>query len=152
MWFISQCAEDAIVVLDEPDVYMHADLQRRLVRLVSPMFEQLIIATHSLEIIEEVPSDCIIPINSAKKKVVPIGDEKSLQLLTKELDNTFNIDLARIFVANKFIIFDSDETSRKILSAFQLVLYPDTLHSIITYPKAYVKRWNGWTDAPWRSS
>ena len=147
MWFISQCAEDAIVVLDEPDVYMHADLQRRLVRLVSPMFEQLIIATHSLEIIEEVPSDCIIPINSAKKKVVPIGDEKSLQLLTKELDNTFNIDLARIFVANKFIISDSDETSRKILSAFQLVLYPDTLHSIITYPKAYVKRWNGWTDA-----
>ena len=147
MWFISQCPEDAIVVLDEPDVYMHADLQRRLVRLISPMFKQIIIATHSLEIIEEVPSDCIIPINSSKKKTVPIGDEKSLQLLTKELDNSFNIDLARIFVANKFIILDSDETSRKILSAFQSILHPNTLHSIITYPKAYVKGYDGWTDA-----
>jgi len=54
MWFISQCPSNAIVVLDEPDVYMHADMQRRLVRLLSPMFSQLIIATHSLEIIEEV--------------------------------------------------------------------------------------------------
>lgn len=147
MWFISQCSSDTIVVLDEPDVYMHADLQRRLVRLVMPMFSQVIIATHSLEIIEEVPSDCIIPINASKRKVLPIGDEKSLQLLTKELDNSLNIDLARIFVANKFIIWDSDETSRKILSAFQAVLRPQALHSIITYPKAYVKGDNAWNDA-----
>lgn len=147
MWFISQCSNDTIVVLDEPDVYMHADLQRRLVRMVMPMFSQVVIATHSLEIIEEVPSDCIIPINSSKKKVLPIGDEKSLQLLTKELDNSLNIDLARIFVANNFIIWDSDETSRKILSAFQSVLYPNALHSIITYPKAFVKGDNAWNDA-----
>lgn len=147
MWFISQCSSDTIVVLDEPDVYMHADLQRRLVRLVMPMFSQVIIATHSLEIIEEVPSDCIIPINASKRQVLPIGDEKSLQLLTKELDNSLNIDLARIFVANKFIIWDSDETSRKILSAFQAILYPQALHSIITYPKAFVKGNNAWNDA-----
>jgi AAA15 family ATPase/GTPase len=147
MWFISQCSNDTIVVLDEPDVYMHADLQRRLVRMIMPMFSQVIIATHSLEIIEEVPSDCIIPINSSKKKVLPIGNEKSLQLLTKELDNSLNIDLARIFVANNFIIWDSDETSRKILSAFQSVLYPNALHSIITYPKAFVKGDNAWNDA-----
>ena len=61
MWFISQCPNNAIVVLDEPDVYMHADLQRKLLRLVNPMFSQLIVATHSLEIIEEVTPDCIIP-------------------------------------------------------------------------------------------
>ena len=34
MWFLS-CAEYAsIIVLDEPDVYMHADLQRQLIRLL----------------------------------------------------------------------------------------------------------------------
>lgn len=147
MWFISQCSSDTIVVLDEPDVYMHADLQRRLVRLVMPMFSQVVIATHSLEIIEEVPTDCIIPINSSRRTVHPIGDEKSLQLLTKELDNALNIDLARIFVANKFIIWDSDETSRRILSAYQSVLHPHALHSIITYPKAFVKGNNAWNDA-----
>lgn len=144
MWFISQCPSDAIVVLDEPDVYMHADLQRRLVRIITPMFSQLIIATHSLEIIEEVPSDCIIPIDSNKRQIKPIGDESALSALSEELGSPLNIDLARLFISNRFIIWDGGESDRAILSAFQSVLYPQDLHPIITYPKAYVNGWNDW--------
>ena len=101
MWFVSQCGKDSIVVLDEPDVYMHADLQRRLIRLITPMFPQLIIATHSLEIIEEVTSDCIIPIDSSKTEINPIGEASSLQFISKNLGSSFNIDLARLFISNK---------------------------------------------------
>lgn len=147
MWFISQCPSNAIVVLDEPDVYMHADLQRRLVRLITPMFSQLIVATHSLEIIEEVSSDCIIPIDSHKRNVKPIGDEVPLQHLSEELGSPLNIDLARLFVSNRFIVWDGDDSGRKILSAFQSVLYPQDLHPIITFPKAFVEGWNGWKKA-----
>lgn len=147
MWFISQCQSNAIVVLDEPDVYMHADLQRRLVRLITPMFAQLIVSTHSLEIIEEVSSDCIIPIDSHKRIMKPIGSEVSLQRLSEELGSPLNIDLARLFVSNRFIVWDGDDIGRKILSAFQSVLYPQDLHPIITFPKAYVDGWNGWKKA-----
>lgn len=147
MWFISQCPGNAIVVLDEPDVYMHADLQRRLVRLITPMFSQLIVATHSLEIIEEVSSDCIIPIDSHKRNVKPIGDEVPLQQLSEELGSPLNIDLARLFVSNRFIVWDGDDSGRKVLSAFQSVLYPQDLHPIITFPKAFVEGWNGWKKA-----
>ena len=144
MWFISQCPSNAIVVLDEPDVYMHADLQRRLVRLLSPKFSQLIIATHSLEIIEEVTSECIIPIDSSKRKIKPIGDETPLQSLTKQLGSPFNIDLARIFISNQFILWDGDDTSRKILSAFQSALFPQDLHPLINLPKSFIDGWNDW--------
>ena len=144
MWFISQCPSNAIVVLDEPDVYMHADLQRRLVRLLSPMFSQLIIATHSLEIIEEVTSECIIPIDSSKRQIKPIGNESSLQSLTKQLGSPFNIDLARIFISNQFILWDGDDTARKILSAFQSVLYPQDLHPLINLPKSFINGWEDW--------
>lgn len=144
MWFISQCPSNAIVVLDEPDVYMHADLQRRLVRLLSPMFSQLIIATHSLEIIEEVTSECIIPIDSSKRQIKPIGNEASLQSLTKQLGSPFNIDLARIFISNQFILWDGDDAARKILSAFQSVLYPQDLHPLINLPKAFIDGWKDW--------
>ena len=144
MWFISQCPSNAIVVLDEPDVYMHADLQRRLVRLITPMFSQLIIATHSLEIIEEVASDCIIPIDSNKHQIKPIGDESALSSLTEKLGSPLNIDLARLFISNRFVIWDGGNSDRVILSAFQSVLYPKDLHPIITYPKAYVDGWNDW--------
>lgn len=147
MWFISQCSRNSIVILDEPDVYMHADLQRRLVRLVSPMFSQLIIATHSLEIIEEVSSDNIIPIDSHKDLIKPIGDEIPLMQLTKEMGSPLNIDLARLFVSNKFIVWDGDDSGRKVLSAFQSILYPQDLHPIITFPKAYIEGWGGWKKA-----
>lgn len=147
MWFISQCPPDCIVVLDEPDVYMHADLQRRLVRLINPMFSQLIIATHSLEIIEEVPSESIIPIESHNKAIKPIGDETGLHKLAEELGSPLNIDLARLFVSNKFIIWNGDDTDRKILSAFQSVIFPQDLHPIITFPKAFVDGWSGWKKA-----
>ena len=144
MWFVSQCSPNAIVVLDEPDVYMHADLQRRLVRLISPMFSQLVIATHSLEIIEEVTSDSIIPVDSTKKTIRPIGNETPLQFLTKHLGSTFNIDLARIFISSQFVFWDGDDNSRKILSAFQSVLYPQDLHPLINLPKAFIDGWNEW--------
>lgn len=144
MWFVSQCSPNAIVVLDEPDVYMHADLQRRLVRLISPMFSQLVIATHSLEIIEEVTSDSIIPVDSTKKTIRPIGNDTPLQFLTKHLGSTFNIDLARIFISSQFVFWDGDDNSRKILSAFQSVLYPQDLHPLINLPKAFIDGWNEW--------
>lgn len=145
MWFVSQCPHESIIVLDEPDVYMHADLQRRLIRLLMPKFEQVIVATHSLEIIEEVPSDCIIPIDSRKSELRPIGDESTLQLMTKELSGSLNIDLARMYVSKSFIVWDSDEISRKILSAFQALLYPEDLHPLTTLPKAFVSGWESWS-------
>ena len=147
MWFISQCPKEAIVVLDEPDVYMHADLQRRLIRFITPMFKQLLVATHSLEIIEEVPSDCIIPIDSYKRQIRPMGDESALHSISEELGSPLNIDLARIFISNRFIVWDGDESDRTILSVFQSVLYPQDLHPIITFPKSYVSGWDGWEKA-----
>jgi AAA15 family ATPase/GTPase len=147
MWFISQCPKDAIVVLDEPDVYMHADLQRRLVRLITPMFSQLIIATHSLEIIEEASSESIVPIDSNKRQIKPIGDESVVSTLSEELGNPLNIDLARLFISNRFIIWDGGNSDRVILSAFQSILYPQDLHPIITYPKAYVNGWDDWNKS-----
>lgn len=142
MWFISQCPSNAIVVLDEPDVYMHADLQRKLLRLIDPMFSQLIVATHSLEIIEEVTPDCIVPIDSSKPQIVPIESESSLLFVSKLLGSPFNIDLARLFIANKFIIWQGDDASRKILSSFQSVLYPKDLYPLINLPKAYIDDWS----------
>jgi hypothetical protein len=108
------------------------------------MFSQLIIATHSLEIIEEVTSECIIPIDSSKRQIKPIGNESSLQSLTKQLGSPFNIDLARIFISNQFILWDGDDTARKILSAFQSVLYPQDLHPLINLPKSFINGWDDW--------
>lgn len=147
MWFISRCDAHSIVVLDEPDVYMHADLQRRLIRLVSSMFSQLVVATHSVEIMEEVTPDNIIPIDSKKKQIKPVGKHSLLQKLTDEMGSAFNLDLSRMFLSKRFMIWEGEDTDRQILSAFQSVLFPRDLHPISAFPKIYVEGWGGWQRA-----
>ncbi len=47
MWFVARTRGYATVILDEPDVYMHADLQRKLIRLLRNRYPQIVIAaTH----------------------------------------------------------------------------------------------------------
>ena len=42
---------NAILILDEPDIYLHPDLQHRLYRDVKELFGQYFLATHATEII-----------------------------------------------------------------------------------------------------
>ena len=147
MWFISRCNKDCIVVLDEPDVYMHADLQRRLIRMVSHMFSQLIIATHSVEIMEEVTAKSIIPVDSKRRRMKPIGSHEILQQLTDEMGSSVNLNLSRMFLSRRFIIWEGKDTDRQILSSFQSILFPKDIHPISTFPNIYVEGWGGWQRA-----
>ena len=147
MWFISQCQRDSVVILDEPDVYMHADLQRRLIRLVAQMFPQLIIATHSVEIIEEVTPDCIIPVDNRKKNIKAVGKSGLLQSLVDGMGSSYNLDLARLYISKRFLVLEGPKTDRDILSKFQSILFPMDLNPISTYPKTYVNGWGGWQRA-----
>lgn len=147
MWFISQCSPDSVVILDEPDVYMHADLQRRLMRLVAPKFSQLIVATHSVEIMEEVLPENIIHIDSKRRVIKSVGNHELLQQLIEGMGSTFNLDLARLFISKRFIVWEGPDTDRMILSKFQAVLFPQGLQAISSFPKTYVEGWGGWQKA-----
>ena len=54
------------VVLDEPEVYLHSDLQRRLVRLLEETGRQVVLATHSSELIGEVQPQSILLVDGLK--------------------------------------------------------------------------------------
>lgn len=147
MWFLSQCQPNSVVILDEPDVYMHADLQRRLIRLVSPMYSQLIVATHSVEIMEEVLPENIIHVDNKKKTIKSVGSHAILQQLVEGMGSVFNLDLARLFISKRFIVWEGPDTDRMIMAKFQSILYPQELHAISSFPKTYVEGWGGWQKA-----
>ena len=56
---------DKILVMDEPDIYLHPDLQKKLFRISKERFGQLFIGTHSTEIINEANPGQILSISSA---------------------------------------------------------------------------------------
>jgi ABC-type uncharacterized transport system ATPase subunit len=69
MWFLSRVNQDEVIILDEPDVYMHPELQRKLIRLLRNHYKQVIVSTHSIEIISEVEPSNILIIDKRKSEI-----------------------------------------------------------------------------------
>ena len=144
MWFLSRSHESSTIILDEPDVYMHADLQRRLIKLVKNRFRQIIIATHSIEIMSEVEAKNILPINNTKSKQEYAGKTPIVQKIVNDIGSVHNIEIARLFSYNKFLIVEGEKEDVKLLSIFQSKIFPDTFEQFDILPKTFVQGWGGW--------
>lgn len=144
MWFISKCDENSTVILDEPDVYMHADLQRRLIRFIKGKFNQIIIATHSVEIMAEVEAENILPVDSSKKKLTYANKTPIVQKIIDEIGSIHNLEIARLFSHKKFLIVEGDTDDIKILSILQGKILSNTFEPFDILPKTFVEGWGGW--------
>ncbi len=63
VWFMTRTSPDSIVILDEPDVYTHPTLQRRLISLVKGRFNQCVISTHADSIINSADSSNVLDVD-----------------------------------------------------------------------------------------
>ncbi|MFJ5544998.1 ATP-dependent nuclease [Micromonospora chalcea] len=97
------------VVLDEPDVYLHADLQRRLVQLLESTGQQTIIATHSAEIAAETPRSRMIWVDKNRRSAVAIKDEALLDKLTGALGSNFNLKLAKAMRSRVLLLVEGKD-------------------------------------------
>ncbi|MFR9603235.1 MAG: ATP-binding protein [Rikenellaceae bacterium] len=144
MWFLSRCDKDSVVILDEPDVYMHADMQRKLIRLLKGKFKQVIVATHSVEIISDVEADNILPIDKSASKQKYATSSKIVQQTINNIGSIHNLDLARLSSANKVIFTEGPKEDIDILGIFHSKLYPQSVYPLCNIPHVNTKGWSGW--------
>jgi energy-coupling factor transporter ATP-binding protein EcfA2 len=93
-----------VVILDEPDVYLHADLQRRLVRMLRDCGAQTIAATHSLEIVAEAGAGAITFVDRNRRKTIRALGNEILEHVSETIGSHFNMRLARALRA-KAVVF-----------------------------------------------
>ncbi|GAA3749880.1 ATP-dependent nuclease [Micromonospora maritima] len=84
-----------VLVLDEPDVYLHPDLQRRLVTVLEEAKSQTIVATHAPEILTEASRESVIWIDRTRRRARRAKDEKVLGQVNAHLGSGFNLGIAR---------------------------------------------------------
>lgn len=61
MTHLLRASDASVLVLDEPDIYLHPDLQHKLMKIIRATVGQYIVATHSTEIINGAdPGDLLI--------------------------------------------------------------------------------------------
>ncbi|MFD7412894.1 AAA family ATPase [Kitasatospora purpeofusca] len=98
-------AEDfPTLVLDEPEVFLHADLQRRLVRLLESLSAQVVLATHSTEVLAEADRRSVVWIDKSKKRAIRAPQDENLSGLDSALGTSFNLAMAKALRA-KGVLF-----------------------------------------------
>jgi len=144
MWFLVRHSKDSVIILDEPDVYMHADLQRRIVRLMKCYCDQTIIATHSVEIMSEVAPENILIVNREKRKSKFATSLPIVQMLIDNMGGIQNIHLARIWNAKRIIFVEGHDIH--LLKVFYDKLFPDDDISIDFMPNFILGGWDKWNN------
>jgi energy-coupling factor transporter ATP-binding protein EcfA2 len=145
MWFLSRVHQAGTVILDEPDVYMHADLQRKLIRYVRRGHQQVIVTTHSTEIMSEVNPEDIVVIDKAQRESRRADSLPAVQRVLTTLGSSQNVHLARLWNARRFLLVEGDDVP--LLHAFQTVLNPGSSFPIAAIPNSSFGGWGGWRYA-----
>jgi len=132
MTHVMRGAPGSILVLDEPDIYLHPDLQKKLTRVLQESFSQVFLATHSTEIINEVSAGDVLSIESRTRSARRITSEAGYRHVFNYLGSSENSEFARMARARRIVFFEGDD--RRLLRRFaakvargQMLDDPDTV-------------------------
>lgn len=145
IWFISRLDKNETIILDEPDVYMHPDMQRKILKMVKSTFPQVIIATHSIELISEVDPKYILKIDKMTRNMKYCTDLKAVQNIVDNIGSAQNLSLMRLGDFRKCLFVEGNDI--KILSKFYEILYPDNEFSLEMIPWISLGGWSRFNEA-----
>jgi len=142
MWFLTMAHGTPTVILDEPDVYMHADLQRRIIRFLRSRHAQTIVTTHSVEIISEVQPDEILVVNKRNQESSFASSVPAVQAAIERFGSVHNIHLTRLLSARRVILVEGKDL--KLLKEFQDTFFPNSDNPLQGLPNMPIGGWTGW--------
>ncbi|MBA2933083.1 AAA family ATPase [Sphingomonas sp. CGMCC 1.13654] len=121
IWFLSRVDKASTIVLDEPDVYLHADLQRKLIKVIEGFdFNQSIIATHSPEIISDVPFQNVIVVQKREKISRPASKASEIQQSLRQMGSIHSIQLSKLADKGLVLFVEGDDKSYLTDVAFKM--------------------------------
>jgi hypothetical protein len=106
---IIQSNDRSLFLIDEPDIYLHSDLQRQLMSLLKNMGPDILIATHSTEIISEAETDDLLLINKRRKNASRIKHPSQLQEVFSALGSNINPILTQLAKTKRVIFVEGKD-------------------------------------------
>ncbi len=141
------------IILDEPEVYLHPDLQRRLVHLLESTDRQIVVATHSAEMVAEAEPRLTALIDKSRKGSRRAKNEADLEMLSAMLGTAFNLRLARALRSRVAVFVEGQDMA--ILRGFARILNLESLKghpSLTVVPLGGYTRWGQVEPFKWLCS
>ncbi len=144
-WFLARTPQDSVVVFDEPDIFLHADLERKLFRLISGYFTQAIVATHSTEILAEVEAEDVLVVDKNARSSKFTENIPAVQNVINNIGGAHNLQLTRLWSARRCIFVEGDDL--EFLQVFQNAFDPTASLSISSIPHIPIGGFGNWKHA-----
>ena len=98
-----------VIIVDEPEIYLHPDLQHKILDLLRNTKAKIVLATHSVEIINSVEPNEVLLIDKRSKVAKRISDLEGLQGVSNILGSGQNIQLTRLARGKKILFVEGED-------------------------------------------
>lgn len=117
-----------IVLLDEPDAHLHSSVQAQLLDFIMELVErfklQIILATHSKDLIGQAPLHSIIPVDRTRTKLTPLASLDHLLLEYQRQGSLSNVDLALLYQTKRCLFVEGGTDSRLLVRIAERLKMP----------------------------
>ena len=114
---ISRLRGASMIVVDEPELYLHPDVQRQLLGILRDSGPDVLLATHSTEIMSEADPSEILLIDKTKRSAERLRDVEGVQAALHAIGSIQNITLTRL-ARNRGLLFVEGETDFRLIRLF----------------------------------
>jgi hypothetical protein len=99
----------SLVVVDEPEIYLHADLQRQLIGILRNVDADVLIATHSTEMMGEAEPTDLVLVDKKNRTGERIKNVEKLQAALASVGSLHNVTLTRIAKSRRVLFTEGDK-------------------------------------------
>jgi energy-coupling factor transporter ATP-binding protein EcfA2 len=114
---LSRARGSSLVVVDEPEIYLHPDVQRQLLDIIRDIGAPAVMATHSSEIMAEAEPSDIVLIEKSKHSGERLKDVPSVQRSLDLVGSAQNITLTAL-ARSRRVLFVEGDYDFKVLRRF----------------------------------
>ena len=114
---ISRASAATLLVIDEPEIYLHPDVQRQLLSVLRDAGPDIVIATHSAEIMGEADPPEILLIDKKRRSALRLRDPEGVQNAVRALGSLQNFTLTQL-ARTRRVVFVEGLYDLKIIRRF----------------------------------
>jgi ABC-type multidrug transport system ATPase subunit len=127
--FIVANRRSSLLVIDEPDIYLHSDLQRQLITILRSLGPDILIATHSTEIISEADPNEILVVSKKAQSAKRVKDPDQLRSIFGTLGSNLNPFLTQVARTKRIVFVEGKDFQLFSRFAAKLGLRPIAMRS-----------------------
>lgn len=139
---IVRTASDTLLVVDEPETYLHPEVQRQLISILRSAGPAIVLATHSSEIIAEADPDELVVIRRSVKRGLRLKDVEGVQQVLNSVGSIQNLSLISLARTRRVLFIEPE--SFRLLRRFARKLGHSELAQEVGFSVVPLEGANSW--------